>query len=255
MKGPILFVRSGALGDFVLTLPVLDALIATGERVDVAIPLRYRVLLPPGVQRVLDIEGRETSWIYEEKNPLGYGSAVAWSPLTVESLRRGGITVYSASPHPSGPAGPHFASAIPLPVGPPRLRIPLPSPDPSGPVVIAPGSGGSAKRWSLENWLEVHERIGGALWVAGPLEVEELWPVPALRLDLLETAALAARCRCWLGPDSGPSHLAAAAGARTGVVFCTTDPGIWAPYGAQVFERPMPERVAEWVRGAGPPGK
>ncbi|HNC98737.1 MAG TPA: glycosyltransferase family 9 protein, partial [Myxococcota bacterium] len=132
----------------------------------------------------------------------------------------------------------------------PRLRIPLPPADPAGPVVIAPGSGGVSKRLPLAFWEALHHRLADlpVVWVAGPVEAEEHWPVEPLRLGLCETAELAARCRCWLGPDAGPSHLAAAAGARVGVVFQTTDPTIWAPSGAAIFEDPTVEELEGWVR-------
>jgi hypothetical protein len=45
--------------------------------------------------------------------------------------------------------------------------------------------------------------------------------------------------------------VAAAAGARVGVVFSTTDPRIWAPAGAKVFGREAtPEELVEWVKGS-----
>ena len=47
-------------------------------------------------------------------------------------------------------------------------------------------------------------------------------PLPAL-------GALLARCREFLGHDSGISHLAAAVGTPCVLLFGPTDPDIWAP--------------------------
>ncbi|MBA2320807.1 MAG: hypothetical protein H0V89_06595, partial [Deltaproteobacteria bacterium] len=58
-----------------------------------------------------------------------------------------------------------------------------------------------------------------------------------------------AEVAAWLGPDSGPSHLAAAVGTRTGVVFTgATDPRSWAPLGATVWRAEVePAEIARWV--------
>lgn len=252
MTGPVLFVRAGALGDFVLTLPVLHALLDAGLVVDVAVPGRFSVLLPPGIRRVWAVERSESAWLFSGER-RDYASAVVFSPGLAAGLRAAGLKVYTVPPLPTEAAGRHYAKVL----GEgrqveeaPRLRIPLPPADPAGPVVIAPGSGGQSKRWPLKYWEALHHRLADlpVVWVAGPVEEEEQWPVEPLRLGLRETAELAARCRCWLGPDAGPSHLAAAAGARVGVVFRTTEPAIWAPVGAAVFQGATVEDVEGWVR-------
>src|SRR5262249_62383936 len=59
--------------------------------------------------------------------------------------------------------------------------------------------------------------------------------------SLRQLAALFERATVFVGNDSGLSHLAAAVGCATLVLFGPTDPAVWAPTGARV-------RV---VRGAG----
>jgi ADP-heptose:LPS heptosyltransferase len=49
-----------------------------------------------------------------------------------------------------------------------------------------------------------------------------------------QVAALLARCRLYVGNDSGLTHLAAAVGAETVAVFGPTDPAVWAPRGSRV---------------------
>lgn len=246
----VLYTRGGALGDFILALPVLDALLSGGDDVDVACVGRYAALLPRvgrAPRRVWDLERVESTWMFGGTAPEPYVRAYAFNPTLAEGLRAAGIPEVverSPVPPPGVPAWRHFGAG-----GLPRLRgggTPVVSPRL---VVISPGSGGQAKRAPIPFWCAVDAGIRAGcreaeiVWVAGPLEAGESWPVAPLRLDLLDTVDLAARAACWLGPDSGPSHLAAAAmrGARgidevpVGVLYSVTDPTVWAPPGARAF--------------------
>ena len=53
------------------------------------------------------------------------------------------------------------------------------------------------------------------------------------RLNLIETKALIARARLFIGPDSGPMHIAAAAGASIVAVFGPTSPAHFGPWRAE----------------------
>jgi ADP-heptose:LPS heptosyltransferase len=89
----------------------------------------------------------------------------------------------------------------------------------------------------------VAERLG-AIVVGGPNE-----PWATYRPELDELIALLASASVVLGSDSGPAHLAARLGVRTGVVFGPTDPAVWAPLGATVFPWDVaPETLVAWVR-------
>jgi len=115
-------------------------------------------------------------------------------------------------------------------------------------VIIHPGSGSLKKCWPAENFCSVADVLTSRglqpLFVFGPAEVERLpqqirmvrsrWP--CLILPNLEVL-LAATCMCsmFIGNDSGPTHLAAAAGARTCAIFGPTDPAVWAPLGQSVI--------------------
>jgi len=113
------------------------------------------------------------------------------------------------------------------------------------PVVIHPGSGGVAKCWPLERFVELAGRLKDrgqdVLWVVGPAEVER-WgegKLDALRRQwpLLENpgleslAGLLAQCRVYVGNDSGVSHLAAAVGAPSFVLFGPSNATHFAPLG------------------------
>jgi heptosyltransferase-2 len=131
--------------------------------------------------------------------------------------------------------------AIPLPA---RLNLPGPF------LAVAPGSGHARKNWPLAHYYEVTRELAWnhgltVVWLAGPGERPLL---PYLRglaaaqdqllladLPLTRVAAALARCRLYLGGDSGLTHLAAAAGAaQVLALFGPTDPRTWSPRGPRV---------------------
>jgi ADP-heptose:LPS heptosyltransferase len=232
-----LVVRAGALGDLVLTLPLIERLAADGP-VDVVCAPRFACLLPDGASRVDD------AWIWAGRAPpRPYTTAVAFSPTAAAALRACGLADVrerTPRPRPGVHAVCHALAALDpsAEAGPPPApRIPA-RPDPSvraAPFVIAPGSGGTEKRWPIARWREVAAALAPVVWVRGPVEEEEGdWPDDAVRPDVAGLCALAAAAGAWIGPDAGPTHLAAAVGCPTVAVFGPTDPACWAPVGARV---------------------
>jgi heptosyltransferase-2 len=123
-------------------------------------------------------------------------------------------------------------------------------------VAIHPGSGSSKKNWPIERWEEVIHNVrrtrddAAIAIISGEADAdavshlrlafgESLHVFENLPLNVLGTAL--GRCALFLGHDSGISHLAAAAGASSLLLFGPTDPESWAPRGRHV-------RV---IRGAG----
>lgn len=117
----------------------------------------------------------------------------------------------------------------------------------SGSVVLAPGSGGRAKCWHRDGWLQLADEIqalGRTIDVLlGPVERERddpsAWPWRG-DISFVEEPDLV-RLSKWLegvehfvGNDSGTTHLAAALGVPTLAVFQATDPSVWAPVGPHV---------------------
>jgi heptosyltransferase III len=107
------------------------------------------------------------------------------------------------------------------------------------PIAIHPGSGSPRKNWPLARWRELIAHIPGRILLAGgeadhttldllagefPSRV-----LPARDLPLPQLAAILAGCRSFIGHDSGISHLAAAAGVPSVLLFGPTDPDVWAP--------------------------
>jgi heptosyltransferase-3 len=121
-------------------------------------------------------------------------------------------------------------------------------------VAIHPGSGSNTKNWPLRNWIELFSnncRLLGGKDEPGQMEkrlslvvvsgeadkaqiaqLEHAWknrdvrfaknlPLPHLAGVLEHTI--------FIGHDSGISHLAAAAGAKSILLFGPTDPNVWAP--------------------------
>lgn len=116
---------------------------------------------------------------------------------------------------------------------------------------VNPGMTLLAKRWPPERFATLIGRLiaagatpiltggpGDRAAVAAVLAAlpPDTPPPPDLsgRLDLDGHAALAAACDLYIGHDSGPTHLAAAAGAPTVAIFGPTDPTVYAPPGAHV---------------------
>jgi heptosyltransferase III len=109
------------------------------------------------------------------------------------------------------------------------------------PIALHYGSGSTLKNWPIERFLALADLLRNKgckiVWMGGPAE-EEL-PLPhgdRLIRDapLPSCAALLARCRAYVGNDSGITHLTAAVGCPTVAIFGPSEPAIWAPRGERV---------------------
>ena len=123
-------------------------------------------------------------------------------------------------------------------------------------IAMHPGSGSPRKNWPLEKWTELGrallDRAAQILLIGGEADEERVaalcaeWntaPILVARhLALPHLAALLARCRLFIGHDSGISHLAAAVGAPCLLLFGPTDPAVWAPANPQVRVLVAPDR-------------
>ena len=114
-------------------------------------------------------------------------------------------------------------------------------------VALHPGAGREAKRWPLEAFASIgrtalddrmaivilegpaepglgaalRDRIGGRTCVIAPVNAMEL-------------AGILSACSVYIGNDAGPGHLAAALGLKTVIVYTSTDPRVWSPWGPHV---------------------
>ncbi len=115
-------------------------------------------------------------------------------------------------------------------------------------IAIHPSSGSPRKNWPVRNWQRFAERVAEAgsrlLLIGGEADNAVLdplatalviyQPLVARNLPLPTLAALLARCSAYFGHDTGISHIAAAAGAPSTLLFGPTDPATWAPQGPRV---------------------
>lgn len=132
----------------------------------------------------------------------------------------------------------------------PVPRLPINSqPSTLNTLALHPGSGSETKNWPEANWAALLTQLVAhtscqLLLVGGEAEGDRLErlakPLPPERiqiarsLPLNELAKLLARCRAFIGHDSGISHLAAALGLPTLVLWGNTAEEIWRPQGDHV---------------------
>jgi len=112
--------------------------------------------------------------------------------------------------------------------------------------LIHPGSGSSSKNWPPAYFAEVIQAFSQCNpgLIIGPADrkvAEEILSflgnkkiILLEQLSLLTLAAIISKVRVFLGNDSGISHLAAALGVPSFVIFGPTNANIWKPWGREV---------------------
>jgi heptosyltransferase I len=140
----------------------------------------------------------------------------------------------------------------------PRFNLPIKESDrqwarqalaglPSPRIVLNLGARWETKRWPPEHFAAIGRRAAqelgaGLIAVGAPVDrplvdqlLRYLGQVPVLdlcgRTGLLELAALAAESDLMISNDTGPLHLAAAAGARVIGIYTCTSPKLTGPFG------------------------
>jgi len=116
-------------------------------------------------------------------------------------------------------------------------------------LAVHPGSGSESKNWSESKWLELLQQVVKStalhlLLVGGEAERGRLellaGALPATRLKLMQNTALPelaqwlASCAGFMGHDSGISHLAAAVGVRSLILWGNTNEAVWRPRGREL---------------------
>lgn len=149
----------------------------------------------------------------------------------------------------------------------PEPELPLPRSNPDGAMLIHPGSGGDAKCWPRERFVELGRSLkrNGILptFILGEVE-QERWGTQAvaelqqefswyLHMGLYELAERMSRARMFVGNDSGVTHLAAAMGIPVLALFGPSNDVQWRPVGpgVRVLRAAAPhERELEELEGA-----
>lgn len=280
-------IHQGALGDFLLVLPVLNGLHRSGGFVFDLWTRPHHAQLAEGLAFLAawhSCEGTHLTPFYHdelwEKAPpppffrdattiffLGQASA---RPICERLSRRLPCPVHWIQSFPQEGAGRSVADFLAeqfrslgfpaqnIPVllqASPQARIELEKkligrglrPD-CRPVVLHPGSGGRGKIWPLDKWWNLAQWLvkhtpHPVILILGPADsfleaparqMERLGVSLLQDLPLPQVLALLNRGSAYVGNDSGVSHLAAAAGVESVVVFGPTDPRVWAPQGPHV---------------------
>lgn len=266
----ILVLRGGALGDLILTLPVLSeirkcypdaellllgrfpqALLAAPEYVDRVERLDAPDLLPlfgggplPEIVRNR-FDGFDLAISY-----LSDPDAVISRRLVAAGVKR--VIAASSKMRPGVHAVFQLAEVLGLlgsslydPV--PKLSV-GPKPPRSAKLGFHVGSGSPKKNWPIEHWVELTRLLDGFfcefLLIGGEADDEAVRDFrarceieclrPLLNASLADLCQALNGCVLFLGHDSGVTHLAAALGIPTVALFGPSDATVWAPLGKHV---------------------
>ena len=259
-RSKILAVRSGALGDFILTLPALAALRDDGAEVSlVAHPAYAALALQEGLATEVRALESAAMAAFFRQGPVdqewaewigGFDRVISWlqdrDGIFRHQIERCGPVFEQRISRPVEPGAPaavqlggaaHYA--LQWVRGIPKQDV----------IAVHAGSGGRRKNWPIAHWAASLDRLyaeGRArefLLVSSEAD-GDLIPVLTSRLQApwksaqnLPLPALAealAGCRGFLGHDSGPAHLAAACGLPCSLIFGPADPAVWAPQSDRV---------------------
>ncbi len=299
-KGRILVIRGGAIGDFILTLPVLRALRAQFPQTHLEV-LGYAHIAQLAVagglaHGVRSIEAASLAAFFApgaslKKEWTDYFASFSiilsylYDPdfIFQTNIARSAKVQFIAGPHRVDESKGEPASKQLLQ---PLERLAIFDPDPiprlrwttddaahlnsverpivgsgvagcpgqrdarEGPLLaVHPGSGSETKNWPEHKWAELLSRllenparrlmvVGGEV-EAGKIE-RLIAPLPMDRVErvqnlpLPELALRLERCAAFLGHDSGISHLAAALGVPSMLLWADTREDIWRPLGSHV---------------------
>ncbi|MGH8165456.1 MAG: glycosyltransferase family 9 protein [Rhodanobacteraceae bacterium] len=269
----ILVIRGGAIGDFVLTLPALKLLRDAFPKSRIEI-LGYKHIVELArmggyADATRSIESGSLASFFARDGELApelidyFGSfqqviSYLFDPdeIFAANLKRAGArNLITGSPKITDEE--HAARQLARPLerlalylDEPAATLRLPQTEKLDRIAIHAGSGSEKKNWPLERWIEVSRQLaapndgGELLLVGGEADRARLAALraalpdervePAENLPLPELAVQLQSCRLFLGHDSGISHLAAAVGTPSLLLFGPTDPAIWAPANSQV---------------------
>jgi heptosyltransferase III len=279
----ILVLRGGALGDLILTLPLLgeirksykdaatelwgilpQARLATPafvdrvERLDAAelAPLFGTAQMPPLVRSRLEVFDLAISLLSDPDMTIARNLAAGGVKKVVggsSRVRPGVHAVYQLAA-----VLDQLGLTLHDPV--PRLSAGIDLKD-SSCLGFHVGSGSAMKNWPMDCWLELTERLDGLfddfLLVGGEADNELVREFSSrccirrlrslLDANLSELSRALHECRLFIGHDTGVTHLAAAVGTPTVALFGATDPAVWAPLGEHVRVVRSPDGLMESI--------
>lgn len=276
----MLVIRGGAIGDFILTLPVLAALRQQFPRTHLEVlgyPHIAQLALAGGlVQHVQSIEARPMAGFFARHGELAADLVDYFSEFDViisylydpdeifkTNVGRCSQAQFIAAPHrPDEQGGIHATQVFLKPLE--QLAIFEPDAVPRLDIerafettvatgrwlALHPGSGSEKKNWPEAKWQELLEYLARAttlnfLLAGGEAErgrLERLaTAAPATRVKIMHSAPLPelarwlASCIAFVGHDSGITHLAAAVGLPSLVLWGETEEAVWGPRGREMI--------------------
>lgn len=275
----MLVIRGGAIGDFILTLPVLAALRQQFPRTHLEVlgyPHIAQLALAGGlVKRVQSIEARPMAGFFARHGELAEDLKDYFSEFDViisylydpdeifqKNVARCSHAQFIAGPHrPNEKRIMHATEVFLKPLE--QLAIFEPDAVPRLDIekafettittgrwlAVHPGSGSEDKNWPEPKWEELLQYLARGtslnfLLAGGEAERERLDRLAALlpptRIKVMQSAPLPelaqwlASCIGFIGHDSGITHLAAAVGVRSLVLWGGTEEAIWRPRGSEM---------------------
>lgn len=258
----VLVIRGGAIGDFILTLPTLRLLRDTiaGCHIEViGYPAIAELAREAGLaDDIRSLDHRSMAPLFAKTAPIDEALAehlrsfnlvvsFLYDPdgLFRASLERVGVkTLIECNPRVQ-PEGRHASRQ--LAQGLEKIAMFLEDEhlqrahfkrqlDGTKRVAIHVGSGSQKKNWVLDHWLRLADDLSDneVVFITGEAEESRGIHIPAHHarwhaLPLVELARHLGSCAAFLGHDSGISHLAAACGVPSLLLFGPTDPALWAP--------------------------
>jgi heptosyltransferase III len=256
----ILVIRTGALGDTILTFPVLASIRAAhlGEAVVFLGNSAYSELIPEGIE-FHPIDAPEWSWLFHAdsdrapERPRTFRKAYVILNRpddVIRNLARTGVRelIHAPSLPPQGKhIVDHLHEALGLKIPARRAVFETMRQAEERLIWLHPGSGGPRKCVPLRAIVQIAKKLRAAtkfelVVTAGEedefLKTEAAWgelmSQPGVTLvqntPLSELVSRLSRAAIFIGNDSGISHLAANLGVKSVVFFVASDPIQWAPW-------------------------
>jgi heptosyltransferase III len=276
----ILIIRPGAIGDTLLTFPIIKTIRNEHGNQHITLvgnPDILPLALASGlVDETSDYGHPQWSSLFSIHDTFSptlrdqlqqTDLAICWlrdpDGLVKQNLRMAGVQkIKIATGRPSGDKQIHVVQYLAETIGLQHVELPfklsLKTADlsiggsSSQPIAIHPGSGSAQKCWPASSFAalinSLWQRNYPVLLLAGPADhprVEDIQrllppqPIPGslttlIDMPLIEVAQHLLQCRCYIGNDSGVTHLAAMLGVPTVVLFGPSDPSTWHPIGPAV---------------------
>lgn len=263
MKPPprVLVIRGGAIGDFILTLPAIRLLRETivGCHLEViGYPSIAELARTAGLaDSIRSFDHRNMAMLFAKNAPIDKALAehlrsfnlvvsFLYDPdsLFKASMERVGIKTFIECPPRVQNDGEHASKQ--LAKGLEVLAMFLDDEhlcraqfdrrlDKTKRIAIHVGSGSVKKNWPLEHWLRLADEFPDheVVFITGEAEEERGVKLTTHAnwhaLPLTELGIRLSGCMAFLGHDSGISHLAAACGVPSLLLFGPTNPAVWAP--------------------------